>query len=283
MIANAQQGAISSEAVGIMIAALVLLLTFGSLVAAGLPLATALFGLGISSAVVGLLAAVTAVPDWAPALASMLGIGVGIDYALLIVTRYRAALGAGRDVRAALGEAMSTAGRSVLIAGTTVVISLLGLFLMDLPYLYGAALSAIAAVLIVMAASITLVPALLAMAGRRIDRFRIPGTNRRSPIRPRRPRRAGAAPCSGARGSPRSPAPPCAGAGVAGHRAAARLPRPGQRRRRHDDAPGLRPRLAGLRAGRQRAAAARAGRRRDRASDRRRWPAGPAPQPASRR
>jgi RND superfamily putative drug exporter len=178
IIANAQQGAISSEAVGIMIAALVLLLTFGSLVAAGLPLATALFGLGISSAVVGLLAAVTAVPDWAPALASMLGIGVGIDYALLIVTRYRGALAAGRDVRGALAEALSTAGRSVLIAGTTVVISLLGLFLMDLPYLYGAALSAIAAVLIVMAASITLVPALLAFAGRRIDRLRIPGTNR---------------------------------------------------------------------------------------------------------
>ena len=97
LIANAQQGAISSEAVGLAIAALVLLITFGSLVAAGLPLATALFGLGISSALVGLLAAVIDVPDWAPALASMLGIGVGIDYALLIVTRYRAALAAGRD------------------------------------------------------------------------------------------------------------------------------------------------------------------------------------------
>jgi RND superfamily putative drug exporter len=178
VIANAQQGAISSEAVGLAIAALVLLLTFGSVVAAGLPLATALFGLGISSAVVGLLAALTDVPDWAPALASMLGIGVGVDYALLIVTRFRGALGAGRSVRDALIEAVSTAGRSVLIAGTTVVISLLGLFLMGLPYLYGAALAAIAAVLIVMAASVTLVPALLAMAGRRIDRLHIPGANR---------------------------------------------------------------------------------------------------------
>ena len=83
--------------VGLAIAALVLLLTFGSIVAAGLPLATALFGLGISGALIGLLAAVLDVPDWAPALASMLGIGVGIDYALLIVTRYRAALAAGRD------------------------------------------------------------------------------------------------------------------------------------------------------------------------------------------
>ena len=178
VIANAQGGEISSEVVGLAIAALVLLLTFGSMVAAGLPFATALFGLGISSGVTGLLAALIDVPDWAPALASMLGIGVGIDYALLIVTRYRAALAAGRDPRGAVGEAIATAGRSVLIAGTTVVISLLGLFLMGLPYLYGAALAAIAAVVIVMAASVTLVPALMAMAGTRIDRLRIPGTNR---------------------------------------------------------------------------------------------------------
>ena len=178
VIANAQGGEISSEVIGLAIAGFVLLLTFGSLVAAGLPFATALFGLGISSGITGLLAALIDVPDWAPALASMLGIGVGIDYALLIVTRHRAALAAGADPRAAVGEAITTAGRSVLIAGTTVVISLLGLFLMGLPYLYGAALAAIAAVLVVMAASVTLVPALMAMAGRRIDRLRIPGTNR---------------------------------------------------------------------------------------------------------
>jgi RND superfamily putative drug exporter len=178
IIANAQQGSISSEMVGLAIAALVLLMTFGSLVAAGLPFATALFGLGISSAIVGLLAALINVPDWAPALSSMLGIGVGIDYALLIVTRYRAAIGHGRAPREAVAESVTTAGRSVLIAGTTVVISLLGLFLMGLPYLYGAALAAIAAVVVVMAASITLVPALMAMAGPRIDRLRIPGANR---------------------------------------------------------------------------------------------------------
>jgi RND superfamily putative drug exporter len=178
VIANAESGEISSEAVGIAIAAFVLLLTFGSIVAAGLPLATALFGLGISAGLIGLLAAVLDVPDWAPALASMLGIGVGIDYSLLIVTRYRAALAAGREGAEALAEAVTTAGRSVLIAGTTVIISLLGLFLMGLPYLYGAALATILAVLVVMAASVTLVPALLAMAGRRIERFRVPGVNR---------------------------------------------------------------------------------------------------------
>ena len=178
LIANAQEGEVSSETVGLAIAALVLLLTFGSIVAAGLPFATALFGLGISSALIGLLAAVLDVPDWAPALASMLGIGVGIDYALLIVTRYRSGLAAGRAPREAVAEAIATAGRSVLIAGTTVVISLLGLFLMGLPYLYGAALATIISVLVVMAASVTLVPALLAMAGPRIDRLRIPGTAR---------------------------------------------------------------------------------------------------------
>jgi len=178
LIANAQGGEISSEMVGLAIAALVLLLTFGTVVAAGLPMATALFGLGISSAMIGGLAAVMDVPDWAPALASMLGIGVGIDYALLIVTRYRGALGAGLAPREAVSEAVTTAGRSVLIAGTTVVISLLGLFLMGLPYLYGAALATIIAVVVVMAASVTLVPALMAMAGPRIDRLRIPGMNR---------------------------------------------------------------------------------------------------------
>ena len=94
VITNAQESALSSEAVGLMIAALVLVLTFGTLVAAGLPIVTALFGLGISSALVGLLAAVMDVPDWSTAVASMIGLGVGIDYALLILTRHRAALAA---------------------------------------------------------------------------------------------------------------------------------------------------------------------------------------------
>ena len=179
MIANAQEGEISSEMVGLAIAALVLLLTFGSIVAAGLPLATALFGLGISSALIGLLAAVIDVPDWAPALASMLGhrrrdrLRAADRHALPRRARRRARSRARRSSRRSRPP-----GRSVLIAGTTVVISLLGLFLMGLPYLYGAALATIVAVLVVMAASVTLVPALLAIAGRRIDRLRIPGTGR---------------------------------------------------------------------------------------------------------
>jgi len=179
-VAQAQQGEVSSEGIGLIVAAFVLLLTFGTLIAAGMPLATALFGLGISSALGGLLAAVIDVPDWAPSVASMIGIGVGIDYALLVVTRYRAGLADGLTPHDATVNAIATAGRSVLIAGTTVVISLMGLFVMGLTYLYGVALSAIIAVLVVMAASVTLLPALLGFARRRIERLRIPGANRRA-------------------------------------------------------------------------------------------------------
>jgi RND superfamily putative drug exporter len=175
VVANAQEGEVSSETVGLMVAAAVLLLTFGSIVAAGMPLATALFGLGISSALGGLLAALIDVPDWAPSVAAMIGIGVGIDYALLIVTRFRSALERGLAPSEATSEAVATAGRSVLIAGTTVVISMMGLFLMGLTYLYGVALSAIIAVIVVMAASVTLLPALLGFARERVNRLRFPG------------------------------------------------------------------------------------------------------------
>jgi RND superfamily putative drug exporter len=177
-IGQAQQGAISSEMVGLAIAALVLLVTFGTVVAAGLPLATALFGLGISSALGALLTAVIDTPDWSTSVAAMIGIGVGIDYALLIITRFRGALAGGAHARAATSEAISTAGRSALIAGGTVVISLMGLFLTGLPYMYGVALAAIASVVVVMAASVTLLPALLGFAGERVNKLRIPGAGR---------------------------------------------------------------------------------------------------------
>jgi RND superfamily putative drug exporter len=180
VIQLAQQGPVSSEAVGLAVAALVLLIALGTVVAAGLPLITALFGLGIASALIGVLAAIIPTPDWSTTLAAMLGIGVGIDYALLILTRFRAALSDGSEPRAAVAEAIATAGRSALIAGSTVVISLLGLFAMGLPYLYGVALAAIIAVLVVMAAAVTLLPALLAFAGRRVERLRVPGLRDRA-------------------------------------------------------------------------------------------------------
>lgn len=168
----------SSETVGVAVAMLVLLLTFGGAIAAGLPLLTALFGVSVSVVLGGVLAALVDTPDWALQVSIMIGIGVGIDYALLILTRFRAASQAGLDDHAATIEAMTTAGRSVLVAGATVVVSLLGLFLMGLPYLYGVALAASLAVLIVLTASMTLLPALFGFAGPRIDRLRLPALRR---------------------------------------------------------------------------------------------------------
>jgi putative drug exporter of the RND superfamily len=167
-----------AELLAIAAAALILLVAFGSVVAAGLPIVTALFGLMISTMLIGAAVAVVDTPDWAQAVATLLGIGVGIDYALLILTRFRAALAAGADRRGAVIEAVETAGRSVLVAGTTVVISLFGLFLVGIPYLRGVAVSAAIAVLVVMAASVTLLPALLAFLGTKVNRLHIPGLGR---------------------------------------------------------------------------------------------------------
>jgi putative drug exporter of the RND superfamily len=174
------QESTSPEGIGFLAAAIVLLIAFGSLVAAGLPLAIALFGLGISSAgLIVLLANVIDVPNWTTAVSGLIGIGVGIDYALLVLTRFRSAMKAGKDRHDAVVEAVTTAGRSVLIAGSTVVIAILGLFLTALPYMYGVAISASLAVLVVMLASITLLPSLLAYLGPNVDRLRIPILGRR--------------------------------------------------------------------------------------------------------
>jgi len=174
------EGGPGPEATGLIAAIAVLLVVFGSLVAAGLPLAVALFGLGISTPLIGVLSGVATVPEWATAVAGLIGVGVGIDYALLVLTRFRAALDAGAAPDAAIGESVTTAGRSVLIAGGTVIISMLGLFLLGLGYMNGVALSASLAVLVVMAASVTLLPALLAFAGHRVDRLRLPLLGRRA-------------------------------------------------------------------------------------------------------
>ena len=173
-IYRAQEGE-SAEMYGLLAAAIVLLIAFGSIVAAGLPLLIALFGLGITSGgLIVLLANVIDVPDWTLAVSGLIGIGVGIDYALLVLTRFRSAMREGKDRHDAVVEAVTTAGRSVLVAGCTVVIAVLGLFLTGLPYMYGVALSASFAVLTVMIASITLLPALLSYLGPRVDRLRIP-------------------------------------------------------------------------------------------------------------
>jgi putative drug exporter of the RND superfamily len=165
----------SPEGLGFLGAAIVLLIAFGSVVAAGLPLAMALIGLGISSGgLIVLLANVVDVPDWTTAVSGLIGIGVGIDYSLLVLTRFRAAMHRGKDRHDAVVEAVTTAGRSVIIAGFTVVIAVLGLLLTGLPYMTGVAISASLAVLVVMLAAVTLLPALLSYLGPRVDRLKIP-------------------------------------------------------------------------------------------------------------
>ena len=180
-----REAGMSAELLGVAVAAVVLLATFGSVVAAGLPLLLALFGVAIAVMLGLVLAAVVDTPDWAVQVSIMIGLGVGIDYALLVLTRYRAATRAGHSPREANVEAMATAGHSALVAGGTVVIALMGLFLMRLSYLNGVALAASLTVLTVMAATATLLPALIGMAHRRIDRLQI-GRLGRQPADPDR-------------------------------------------------------------------------------------------------
>ena len=170
----------STEMVGLVAAALVLLLTFGSLVAAGLPLAVAVGALLVSSSLVGMLAAVADVPDFAPLLGAMLGIAVGIDYALLMVTRFREWRAAGLDPETATVATLDTAGRAVVVAGATVIVSMGGLFAMDLSIMNGTAIVTMVAVLVVLLAALTLFPALLGYWGRWIDRLRLPLRRRRA-------------------------------------------------------------------------------------------------------
>ncbi|HEX3621830.1 MAG TPA: MMPL family transporter [Acidimicrobiales bacterium] len=171
---------LGSEAIGLVFAAFILLLAFGSALAMGLPIVTALFGLGIGATLGGIASRAVQTPDWAATVATMIGLGVGIDYALFIITRYRQSLAGGLHPREANITAMGTAGRAVLFAGSTVVISLLGMLTMGLSYLDGVAASAVLAVLTMLAASLTLLPAVLGFAGTNIDRLRVPFTGRAS-------------------------------------------------------------------------------------------------------
>jgi RND superfamily putative drug exporter len=155
--------------VGVGAAIVILLISFGSLLAMGLPIATALLGLVAGLGLIGLASQVLHVPDFGSQLALMIGLGVGVDYALFIVTRFREHYREnGGDVGQSVEAAMNTAGRAVLFAGTTVVIALLGMFALGVTLLNGAAVAAAIGVVTVLAASLTLLPALLSMAGRRI-------------------------------------------------------------------------------------------------------------------
>ena len=159
----------ASELLGVLAAIVILLLAFGSVIAMGLPITTALIGLGIGMAIVGLASRGFSIPEFGPQMAAMIGLGVGIDYALFIVSRYREHLHAGDDPETATIAAVDSSGRAVIFAGLTVMISLLGLFIMGLSFVRGLAVAGATGVLVMMVASITLLPALLGFARERID------------------------------------------------------------------------------------------------------------------
>lgn len=176
----ASQPDVGAEGIGLMAAVVILLLAFGSLLAMGLPIITALFGIGIGIASVTLLGHVISLPDFTTELSSMIGIGVGIDYALFIVTRYREGLKIQLSPEEATIAAINTAGRSVIFAGFTVVISLLGMVLINISFIQGLGIGAATVVAVTMLASITLLPAVLGFVGNRIDLLKMPIIGRKT-------------------------------------------------------------------------------------------------------
>ncbi|MER6526739.1 MMPL family transporter [Streptomyces sp. NPDC001508] len=158
----------SSEVIGIAVAAVVLVITFGSLLAAGLPLLTALIGVGIGVATITALASALDLGSTTSILAMMIGLAVGIDYALFIVSRYRAELAEGREREDAAGRAVGTAGSAVVFAGLTVVIALVGLSVVNIPMLTKMGVAAAGTVAVAVLIALTMIPALLGYAGRRI-------------------------------------------------------------------------------------------------------------------
>jgi RND superfamily putative drug exporter len=160
----------TATAVGLIAAMIVLLITFGSVLAMGLPILTALLGLGTGIGLAGLASQVISTPDFATQLAAMIGLGVGIDYALFLITRFRQNFRSGMDLQSSISEAMDTSGRAVLFAGVTVIIALLGQFALGVSFLYGLAVASALAVLMTMLAALTILPAVLSRFGERIAR-----------------------------------------------------------------------------------------------------------------
>jgi RND superfamily putative drug exporter len=161
------------EAIGLLAAMIVLLVAFGSIIAMGLPIGMALFGLALSISSLSLVTYLIELPSWAPVLGSMIGLGVGIDYALIIVTRHREFLARGLSVEESAGQAVATAGQSVLFAGGTVVIAILGLVVAGVPFMTAGGIAISLIVLTMVLASLTLLPAFLGVAGHWINRLRV--------------------------------------------------------------------------------------------------------------
>lgn len=159
----------AAELIGLAFAIVILILAFGSVLAMGLPIGTALAGIGIGSILLTLLSQVVTMPDFATILGIMIGLGVGIDYALFIVTRFREQMRDGHSVEESISIAIDTSGRAVTFAGLTVVISLLGMLLMGVSFVTGLGLGAATMVLVTMVGSLTLLPALLSYVGPRVE------------------------------------------------------------------------------------------------------------------
>ena len=172
-----------AERIALPISLLILILAFGSLVAAGLPLILALLGLAVTFGVISLVAATTTVSIFTQNVASMIGIGVGIDYSLFLLTRFREELKAGRPTGDAVAAATATSGKAVFVSAMTVVVSLSGILLVDIAAMRSMGLGAMIAVAVAAAAALTLLPALLSMLGPRVDRWAI---RRRTTARPGR-------------------------------------------------------------------------------------------------
>jgi RND superfamily putative drug exporter len=164
----------NADLIGLLAAVVILLFAFGSVVAMGLPILTALLGLGIGIAIVHVVASLTDIGSVAPVLATMIGLGVGIDYSLFIVTRYRENRADGMDLEAAVGRSVATAGSAVLFAGTTVVIAICGLAIADIAYVARLGYMAGIVVAVMILAALTLLPAIIAVVGDGIDRWKVP-------------------------------------------------------------------------------------------------------------
>ena len=164
-----------SEAIGLAFAVFVLIAVLGSVMAMGATVAAALVTVGIGATSIIVFSNVMTVPDFAPAIGLMIGLGVGIDYALFIITRYRDALSEGHGREQALVVALDSAGRSVIFAGATVVVSLLGMLFIGIPFVTGFGVAAAATVAVVMVGSVTLLPSLIALLGERITTTRVRG------------------------------------------------------------------------------------------------------------
>jgi RND superfamily putative drug exporter len=174
VIEHNEQPEIGSELYGLVAAVFILMIAFGSVVAMGLPIGAALFGLGAGFAVLGILSRWFGFPDFSTQFAAMIGIGVGIDYSLLVVTRFREGLHAGRNVEDSIVIAITTAGRAVIFAGLVVALAFMGLFIMGLPFV--AMLGTAGAIVVVLAVvvAVTITPAALSLVGHRIDSLKVP-------------------------------------------------------------------------------------------------------------